>query len=64
MYRKNISYQIFSFFTQETGDPADRLLLEKIPGGPAQVVMNSIYFLIFIHIINSVALNGKIMLFF
>ncbi|OQY55104.1 MAG: hypothetical protein B6245_20310 [Desulfobacteraceae bacterium 4572_88] len=37
-------------------------MIKKI-GGPAQVVVNSIYFLIFIHIRNSVALNGKIMLF-
>ncbi|OQY52663.1 MAG: hypothetical protein B6245_23475 [Desulfobacteraceae bacterium 4572_88] len=35
----------------------------RIFGDPAQVVVNSIYFLIFIHIRNSVALNGKIMLF-
>ena len=36
----------------------------KNVGGPAQVVVNSIYFLIFIHIKNSVALNEKITLFF
>jgi len=39
------------------------IILPREFGGPAQVVVNSIYFLIFIHIRNSVALNGKIMLF-
>ena len=37
---------------------------DKRLGGPAQIVVNDIYFLIFIHIRNPVALNEKIMLFF